>query len=55
MYITNTIVIIVGEIKKSCMQKSQLHNKYIKCKSKSNWENYRQQRNLVTKIMKKSI
>jgi hypothetical protein len=28
---------------------SQLHNKYNKCKAKSNWENYRQQRNLVTK------
>jgi hypothetical protein len=32
-----------------------MHNKYIKYKSKSNWENYRQQRNLVTKIKKKSI
>ena len=26
-----------------------------KCKTKSNWEKYRQQRNLVTKIKKKSI
>ena len=36
-------------------KKRQFHNKYNKCKTKSNWENYRQQRNLVTKIKKRSI
>ena len=32
-----------------------MYNKYNKYKTKSNWENYRQQRNLVTKTKKKSI
>ena len=41
------------ELRKAVYKKRQLHNKYNKCKT--NWENYRQQRNLVTKIKKKSI
>jgi hypothetical protein len=37
------------ELRKAVYKKRQLHNKYNKCKTKSNWENYRQQRNLVTR------
>ena len=32
-----------------------LHNKFKKFKNKSNWENYRKQRNYVTKLRKQSI
>jgi hypothetical protein len=31
------------------------HNKFLKDKSKKNWEAYRKQRNLVTKLKKQSI
>lgn len=43
------------ELRSVIYKKRQLHNKYKKYKSKQNWENYRLQRNLVTKIKKKSI
>jgi hypothetical protein len=32
-----------------------IHNKYLKNRSKVNWENYRKQRNHVNKVKKKSI
>jgi hypothetical protein len=51
----NTAPFINKELRKAVYKKRQLHNKYNKCKTKSNWENYRQQRNLVTKIKKRSI
>jgi hypothetical protein len=51
----NPAPFINKELRKAVYKKRQLHNKYNKCKTKSNWENYRQQRNLGTKIKKKSI
>jgi hypothetical protein len=51
----NPAPFINKEIRKAVYKKRQLHNKYNKCKTKSNWENNRQQRNIVTKIKKKSI
>ena len=51
----NPAPFINKELRKAVYKKRQLHNKYNKCKTKSNWENYRQQRNLVTKIKKRSI
>ena len=35
--------------------KQMLRNKFEKCKSDKNWERYRKQRNLVTKLKKKSV
>ena len=46
----NPAPFINKELRKAVYKKRQLHNKYNKCKTKSNWENYRQQRNLVTKM-----
>jgi hypothetical protein len=43
----NVTPFINKELRKAVYKKRQLHNKYNKCKTKSNWENYRQQRNLV--------
>ena len=42
-------------LRREIYKKKMAYNKYQKCKSKANWENYRKQRNLVTKIKKKSI
>ena len=45
-------------LRREIYKKKMAYNKYQKCKSKTNWENYRKQRNLqnvVTKIKKKSI
>ena len=51
----NPAPFINKELRKVAYKKRQLYNKYNKYKAKSNWENYRQQRNLVTKTKKKSI
>ena len=37
------------------IRKKMLHNKFKKFKNNSNWENYRKQRNYVTKLRKQSI
>ena len=42
-------------LRKEIYKKRMAYNKYQKCKNKINWESYRKQRNLVTKIKKKSI
>ena len=42
-------------LRREIYKKKMAYNKDQKCKSKANWENYRKQRNLVTKIKKKSI
>ena len=42
-------------LRKAIYKKRMLLNKYIRCRNKRNWQNYRRQRNLVTKLRKKSI
>jgi hypothetical protein len=45
-------------LRKEIYKKRMLHNKFLKNKSKVNWENYRKQRNHVNKVatlMKKSL
>ena len=41
--------------RKIIYQTRQAHNQYLQCKSQSNWEKYRQLRNLKTKIKRESI
>jgi hypothetical protein len=36
-------------------KKRMFHNKFLKNRSKVNWENYRKQRNHVNKVKKKSV
>ena len=38
------------ELRKAVYKNRMLHNKFLKCKSDKNWEEYRKQRNYVTKI-----
>lgn len=38
------------ELRKAVYKKRMLHNKFLKCKSEKNWEEYRKQRNYVAKI-----
>ena len=42
-------------LKSAIYNKQMMHNKYIQVRSRQNWDNYRQQRNLVTKLKRKSI
>ena len=44
-----------GELRRAIYKKHMLFNKYKKCKTSLNWDNYRRQRNLVTKIKKQSM
>ena len=44
-----------GELRKAIFRKSMLRNKYFKERSQTNWENFRRQRNYVTKFRRKSI
>ena len=39
-----------GDLRRAIYKKHMLFNKYKKCKTPLNWDNYRKQRNLVTKI-----
>ena len=43
------------ELRKAVYKKRMLHNKFLKRKSDKNWEEYRKQRNYVTKIKRSSI
>jgi len=43
------------ELRGAIYKKKMYHNKFLKNKSDANWEVYRKQRNLVTKIKKNSI
>ena len=43
------------ELRKAVYKKRTLHNKFLKSKTDQNWEEYRKQRNYVTKIKKTSI
>ena len=42
-------------LRKEIYKKRMFHNKFLKNRSKVNWENYRKQRNHVNKVKKKSI
>ena len=44
-----------GDLRQAIYKKHMLFNKYKKCKTPLNWDNYRKQSNLVTKIKRKSI
>lgn len=44
-----------SELQRAIYKKKMLHKKYIKYKGKQSWENYRKQRNFVTKLRKQSI
>ena len=44
-----------GELRRAVYKKHMLFNKYKKCRTSLNWDNYRKQRNLVTKIKKQSM
>ena len=44
-----------SKLRKAIFQKRMQHNKFQKCRTSRNWENYRKARNLVTKIKKQSI
>ena len=44
-----------GDLKRAVYKKRMFFNKYKKCKSSINWENYRLQRNRVTKLKKTSM
>ena len=44
-----------GELRRAVYKKHMLFNKYKKCKTSLNWDNYRKQRNLVTKTKKQSM
>lgn len=43
------------QLKSAVYKKRMLHNKFQKINSKKNWEAYRIQRNIVTKLKKRSI
>ncbi|XP_014673473.1 PREDICTED: uncharacterized protein LOC106813766 [Priapulus caudatus] len=44
-----------GELKKAINFKKKLWRIFLKCKSKKNWENFRIQRNKVTKLKRESV
>ena len=44
-----------SEWKRALFRKHQLYNKYWRCKTQSNWSNYRKQRNLCQKLKRASI
>ena len=44
-----------SELRRAIYKKKMLFNKHKKYKGKTNWENYRKQRNYVTKLRKQSI
>ena len=44
-----------GDLRRAVYKKHMLFNKYKKYKTPLNWDNYRKQHNLVTKIKKKSM
>ena len=46
---------INGDLRRAVFKKKMLFNKYKKCPSGLNWDNYRKQRNAVTKLKKQSM
>ena len=44
-----------SELRKARNVKAMLHRRYKKYRNKFNWENYRRQRNHVTKLIRQSI
>jgi hypothetical protein len=53
--IKNQVPFMNGELKREIYKKSMLRNRYYKYRCAENWNLYRMQRNLVTKLRKKSI
>ena len=41
-----------GDLRRAVYKKGMLFNKYKKCRTSANWEDYRKQRNHVTKLKK---
>ena len=44
-----------GELRRAINVKRMLKRKFAKCNSNMNWDKYRKQRNIVTKLLKKSL
>ena len=44
-----------AKLRKASLKKAQLFNKYNKYRTAANWEAYRQQRNLTTKLKRHSV
>ena len=44
-----------GELRRAINVKRMLKRKLTKCNSNMNWDKYRKQRNIVTKLLKKSL
>ena len=44
-----------GELRRAINVKRMLKRKFTKCNSNMNWDKYRKQRNIVTKLLKKSL
>ena len=51
----NRLAYMNGELRRAINVKHMLKRKFETCNSQTNWETYRKQRNLVTKLLKKSI
>ena len=44
-----------GELRRDINVKRMLKRKFTKCNSNMNWDKYRKHRNIVTKLLKKSL
>ena len=51
----NHIPYMNGEIRRAIDVKRMLKRKFTKCNNNMNWDKYRKQRNIVTKLLKKSL
>ena len=51
----NHIPYMNGELRRAINVKRMLKRKFTKCNSNMNWDKYRKQRNIVTKLLKKSL
>ena len=51
----NHIPFMNGELRRAINVKRMLKRKFTKCNSNMNWDKYRKQRNIVTKLLKKSL
>ena len=51
----NQLPYMNGELRRAINVKRMLKRKFTKCNSNMNWDKYRKQRNIVTKLLKKSL
>ena len=51
----NHIPYMNGELRRAINVKRMLKRKFTKCNSNMNWDKYRKQRNIVTKLLKKTL